>query len=115
MGSAESKFCSGCDKQIKAPASAMPLCHFCKKVVCPNCSIKEAPGNGKGSAKVRICHVCKVNRDNREGGGAGEDIVASKPKDFKKVINVSHDNKSGTYSGLPTLWRELLEMPTTSS
>jgi hypothetical protein len=59
--------------------------------------------------------VCKVNRDNREGGGAGEDIIASKPKDFKKVINVSHDNKSGTYSGLPMLWRELLEMPLASS
>lgn len=114
MGAGESKFCSSCDKVIKAAPSAMPTCHFCKKIVCTGCSNKEAPGNGK-STKIRVCHVCKVNINNREGSSQGEEIIASKPKDFKKVINVSHDNKTGTYSGLPTVWRELLEMPLSSS
>ena len=52
-----------------------------------------------------------MNRD----ADSGPEILVGKVKDFKKVINVSHDNKTGTYSGLPQIWRELLEMPLTSS
>ena len=31
------------------------------------------------------------------------------------MINVTHDSKTGTYSGLPTLWRDLLDMPMSKS
>lgn len=92
----------------------MLQCHFCKKVVCTTCSNREAPGNTKSSSKVRICHVCKLNRMNKEGD-AGANVIASKPKHFEKVINVQHDNATGTYNGLPTLWRQLLEMPSSMS
>lgn len=105
MGSGESKFCSSCDKEIKS-RQVMPQCHHCKKLVCTNCSNREAPG--AGSSKVRVCHVCKVNRMNREADDA---LTISKPTDFKKVLGVQHDNKTGQYSGLPQIWRELLEMP----
>jgi len=50
-----------------------------------------------------------VNKMNRENGD--EELKVGKPTDFKKVINVTHDDKTGTYQGLPTIWRELLEMP----
>ena len=76
----------------------MPECHFCKKLICTNCSNREAPGGG--SSKVRICHVCKVNRMNRENDD-GPEILVGKPKEFKKVLNVQHDSKTGTYTGLP--------------
>lgn len=119
MGSGESKHCSSCDKEIKA-RQVMPQCHFCKKIVCTNCSNREAPGGSQSSStKVRICHVCKLNRMNRENDegaeGGIESLNVGKPKDFKKVLNVQHDNKTGTYTGLPQIWRELLEMPLTRS
>lgn len=113
MGAGESKFCSSCEKEIKA-RQVMPQCHFCKKLVCTNCSNRETPGSAGGSSKVRICHVCKVNRMNRETDD-GPEVILGKPKDFKKVLNVQHDNKTGTYSGLPQIWRELLDMPLTIS
>jgi hypothetical protein len=89
----------------------MPQCHYCKKLVCTNCSNRDEPGGG--SSKVRICHVCKVNRSNRQGE-VGE-LEIGKPKDFKKVLNVQHDNKTGEYTGLPQIWRELLDMPLSHS
>ena len=88
----------------------MPECHFCKKIVCTNCSNRETPGSGGGSSKVRVCHVCKVNKMNRETDEIGE-LVIGKPKDFQKVIGVKHDNKTGLYTGLPMIWRDLLDMP----
>jgi FYVE zinc finger/P21-Rho-binding domain len=114
MGAGESKFCQACEKEFKS-RSAAHSCHFCTKIVCTGCSTKEAPGGGKGSSKVRMCLVCKLNRLNRETGDDGSEAIVSKPTDFKKVINVSHDNKTGTYSGLPQLWRELLDMPLSHS
>ena len=42
-------------------------------------------------------------------------LNVGKPKEFKKMITVKHDNKTGTYEGLPTIWRELLEMPLSQS
>lgn len=60
-----------------------------------------------------MCHVCKVNRMNREQNDGPLNL--GKPKNFAKVINVKHDNKTGTYEGLPTIWRELLEMPLSQS
>jgi len=38
-----------------------------------------------------------------------------KPKKVEKVINVNHDAKSGQYSGLPMIWRELLDLPLSHS
>src|SRR5882757_8306623 len=115
MGAGESKFCSSCEKDIKS-RQVMPECHYCKKMVCTNCSNRETPGNGGGSSKVRVCHVCKVNRMNREGqADEGPEVKIGKPIEFKKVLNVQHDNKTGTYSGLPQIWRELLDMPLSHS
>ena len=58
--------------------------------------------------------MCKVNRMNRETDD-GPEVQIGKPIDFKKVLNVQHDNKTGQYSGLPQIWRELLEMPLNNS
>ena len=92
MGAGESKFCSSCEKEIKA-RQTMPQCHFCKKVVCTDCSNRE-PASSGSSSKVRICHVCKVAKNNRESD-AGPQIIMGKPKQVEKVINVGHDPKSG--------------------
>lgn len=43
---------------------------------------------------------------NEEG-----EMRISKVKGFQKVINVKHDSKNDVYRGLPTVWRDLLEMP----
>lgn len=111
MGAGESKDCTGCQKEIKI-RSVMPECHFCKKIVCTDCSNKEPLG--PANSKVRVCHVCKVNQMNRQETDDGM-LNVGKPKAFKKVINVKHDNKTGTYQGLPTIWRELLDMPLSQS
>jgi hypothetical protein len=51
-----------------------------------------------------------MNREN--GGDDSMDIGdVGKPRSSKKIIHVIHDNKTGTYSGLPLIWRQLLEMP----
>ena len=112
MGAGESKLCTSCEKEIKS-RQVQPQCHFCKKVVCTDCSNREAPGTNS-SSKVRVCHVCKVNRMNRESD-QGPQVVMGKPKKFEKVISVDHDNKTGTFSGLPTIWRDLLELPLSNS
>jgi hypothetical protein len=52
-----------------------------------------------------------MNRQETDDGM----LNVGKPKAFKKVINVKHDNKTGTYQGLPTIWRELLDMPLSQS
>jgi hypothetical protein len=39
----------------------------------------------------------------------------SEPINFKKVVAVNFNNKSNFYTGLPTHWRELLEMPLDAS
>ena len=72
----------------------MPACHYCKKPTCTDCSNRESPLEKGGSSKVRICHVCKVNRSHR-GVDDGPEMIIGKPKDFKKMINVQHDNKTG--------------------
>jgi hypothetical protein len=107
MGAGESKECSGCQKEIKV-RQVMPECNMCKKIVCTNCSNKDGRG--------RVCHVCKLNRINRESGFQDGDVFnVGKPKNFEKVIQVKHDNKSGQYQGLPKIWRELLDMPLSQS
>ena len=93
MGAGESKECSGCQKEIKV-RQTMPECYFCKKIVCTNCSNKDAMS--PSGSKVRVCHVCKVNQTNRQESDDGG-LNVGKPKSFQKVINVKHDNKTGTY------------------
>jgi hypothetical protein len=107
MGGGESKECSGCEKEIKV-RQVMPECYLCKKIVCNDCSNKEPLG--PSGSKVRVCHVCMVNKMNRQETDDGG-LNLGKPKAFEKVINVKHDNKTGKYQGLPTVWRELLDMP----
>lgn len=63
---------------------------------------------------MRICLTCKLSKTSRESD-VGADIIVGKPKKVEKVISVGHDAKSGQYSGLPTLWRELLDMPLSHS
>jgi hypothetical protein len=38
-----------------------------------------------------------------------------KLKKVEKGIHVTYDNNKGLFSGLPTIWRELLEMPLETS
>lgn len=37
--------------------------------------------------------------------------MIGKPEHVKKMISVKFDQTKGQYMGLPTMWRELLEMP----
>ena len=60
---------------------------------------------------MRVCHVCKINKSN-DGGG---ELLVGKPQAVQKMISVKYDNDAGLFSGLPTVWRELLEMPLTVS
>jgi len=64
--------------------------------------------------KVRVCITCKLSKVSRESD-VGAEFIVGKPKKVEKVISVGHDASSGHYSGLPTLWRELLDMPLTQS
>lgn len=75
-------------------------------MVCTDCSNREKLAGHEH--KVRICHVCKVNRlSDKDSNG----IIVGKPKEVQKMISVKFDTEKGQYSGLPTLWRELLDMP----
>ena len=58
MGQGGSKTCPSCEQTLKASPGQ---CTVCQKTVCDSCSEKL-----KGK-KVRICFVCKVAKDNREG------------------------------------------------
>ena len=106
MGQGESRVCSTCEKEIRT-RNAPPQCNLCRKVVCNDCSVKDP------SAKGRICLVCKSNKNSRDQGDAG--VLVSKPKKFEKGITVGHDAQSGKYSGLPSMWREYLELELTQS
>ncbi len=103
MGNGESRECSSCHKETKSAVD----CFQCKKIVCLDHSTKVDYSN---SGRVRICITCNVNKMAREGGDKDE-VKISKVKGFQKMIAVSHDSKNDVYSGLPTLWRDLLEMP----
>ena len=54
--------------------------------------------------------MCKVNRSKKD-----DEIIGIKPKKVEKGIHVTFDNNKGEFTGLPTLWRELLEMPLNTS
>ena len=107
MGAGESKECSTCHKETKAAIE----CFKCKKIVCMNHSVKADYSN---SGRVRLCITCKANSSNDDTNGTSDEPKL-KVKGFQKMINVTHDSKTGTYSGLPTLWRDLLDMPVSKS
>lgn len=107
MGAGESKECSTCHKETKAAIQ----CFKCKKIVCMDHSTKVDYSN---SGRVRMCITCKVN-SSKDEDGTKNDEPKLKVKGFQKMINVTHDSKTGTYSGLPTLWRDLLDMPISKS
>jgi hypothetical protein len=65
----------------------MPECYFCKKIVCKKCSNKDAMG--PSGSKVRVCHVCKLNKKNSQETVDGG-LNFGKPKYMQKVINVKH-------------------------
>lgn len=48
---------------------------------------------------------------NKESNNDKNMIIVGKPASVQKVLHVSFDADKGLYSGLPTIWRELLEMP----
>lgn len=105
MGNGVSRECSACHKETKGAID----CFQCKKVVCMQHSTKVDYSN---SGRVRICITCNVNKMAREGEtNGGEEMKIGKVKGFQKMITVKHDSKTDTYSGLPTMWRDLLEMP----
>ncbi len=54
--------------------------------------------------------MCKINKSKKD-----DDIIEVKPKKVVKGIHVTFDNSKGEFTGLPTEWRELLEMPLNSS
>lgn len=109
MGQGESKLCSACEKPISFRQS-MPSCYYCKKDVCTDCSNREKMSTS--SEKIRICHVCKINRTTNKDG---DDLIVGKPQKVEKMVSVKYDTDKGQYSGLPTLWRELLDMPLSAS
>lgn len=104
MGNGVSRECSSCHKEKKNTID----CFQCKKVVCLDHSTKADYSN---SGRVRICITCNVNKMARDPNNKGDEITISKVKGFQKVIAVKHDSKNDVYSGLPTMWRDLLEMP----
>ena len=105
MGNGVSRECSTCQKEKKGAVD----CFQCKKVVCMEHSTKVDYSN---SGRVRICITCNVNKMAREGANTGaEEMKISKVKGFQKMITIKHDSKTDTYSGLPVMWRDLLEMP----
>ncbi|CDW79030.1 serine threonine protein kinase [Stylonychia lemnae] len=109
MGQGESKFCSACEKPIKL-RQKITSCYYCKKDICTDCSNREKLPSA--DEQQRICHVCKVNRTTNKDG---DDLIVGKPNSVQKMISVKYDTDKGQYSGLPTVWRELLDMPLTVS
>eukprot|EP00347_Sterkiella_histriomuscorum_P014808 403359448 len=109
MGQGESKFCTACEKTISI-RQKLNSCNYCKKDVCTDCSNREKLSSS--SEQIRICHVCKINRTTNKDG---DDLLIGKPDSVQKMISVKYDTDKGQYSGLPTLWRELLDMPLSAS
>ena len=68
------------------------------------------------SQEIRVCHVCKINQERRTedkptNNSEDTQYVIGKPENVQKQLSVKFDSEKGQYSGLPTMWRELLEMP----
>ena len=67
MGNGESKPCSTCDNEITKKMKSGSLCKKCAKIVCEDCSIRDAHkllDDGKKS--IRICLVCKLSLDRQQ-------------------------------------------------
>ncbi len=112
MGLSSSKTCSTCDKRLYS-RQTITDCNLCRKVVCTDCSNRE-PVEGQ-TKKIRVCHVCRINRENRLLDSLNEKIIVGRPQSVQRMISVRFDNDTGTYSGLPILWRQLLDMPLNAS
>ena len=63
------------------------MCYKCNKSICENCSNFDVYMQIYTGGKIRVCHVCLMNIENKSGKG-NNGFEISGPTAIKKVISV---------------------------